>query len=365
MVKFLPVPECRVEVEVERKKKKTTRTQKGEESLATGDAFQGNQLLRYDVLEKQHNVLSEKPFYGIPEQGTFRAIGGSHKSSNGLYYLVAETNQLSADGFSHVYSSVSIGEPGGSSTKYLSPGVGVTVGERTLIYLATGAQKGKSSSLLVSNMDLSDVEAISSSDVTSLKPPERNPELNLIARAVQEYGKKFLATREANLKGNGGDENLTSPESGVAILPSSGKVSLGLGDDLSDQAFIHTWAPINAKQVPVQHSSALPHGVSTGRLYKQSGSKKKGRAKNPSKRVEMSVEGSSSDVNSSIRTEKARKTETSPSNIIGTAVEQQNMHSLDPQTIADMAQVFQQQLGGIHHIGGNLELHFHFDGPKK
>jgi hypothetical protein len=311
-----------------------------------------------DAIEQQKVSPPKKPFYGFREHGKYQSIGGSRGSRTGLFYVVTNGNQMDVPGLLHAYGSISVGEPGNTDTKYLSPGVGVTVEGKTLVYLMTGTEKGKPSTILVCNNDFSDVRAIPPQAVDAVVPPTSPPELSRIVSTVQAYGKLLYEQKKSKSKVKGGDENISEAKEEEDPPSSHGNHSLGIGDDAKDPAFVQAWEPKHAKRVPAPPSSASPK---VGKKEQSHGSKKKSSKRKTYKR---NLEGTA-DAEASGRTEKGRKQEPPPSNIICAPGAQQITPSLGPHSIQEMVQVLQQQLGGLHHIGGNIELHFHFDSTKK
>jgi hypothetical protein len=322
---------------------KVTMNQEGTQQLLSSD---NNQQGGNEGIKKQ------EIFCGIAEPGAYKNIGGSHKSGCQVHYLVGDKNVQHMDGFTKVYLNVSVLR-GIEKPFYLSPGVRVVVDDAELIYLGTGTHKGLPTQLVVCGTNFQNVQEISPAWVSQLAPPPSSPDLNMIMETLQQYG----ASRGNKKHGTLGETPASSsPEDNFGTDLNDSVVSDG---KYYDPVFAEAWTPKNPKRVSVPHGSSSSVRGTVSRSQKKKVSKKRPTSK-------IAASSNEGEENFEAKT-KAPKVMTSKGRapIPSVPVEEPSgAPLLDPQMMEKCMQVAAQHLGGMHHVLGNIELHFHFDGKK-
>jgi len=316
---------------------------------------------------EQTQFGTDDAFLGIQADGTYKAVGGGRSTKPSVMYLDAKNNSAKLAGFGHVYFSTSFSGADGK-VRYLSPGVLLVTGSAKLVYLGTGTRRGKPTTLIVCNDDFSDVSEIPPSAVMSLKPPNREPDMTAMWTAMTEYGSQLVERSKALLE----EKGLTSdaktektPACQQKVLSSSdGSCATGL-DDSKDPAFLAQWTPHDEKRVVRPPHRDTPSTTPTAKSH-SSGKKR------PARKLKKQTKSGGESEESPKRSAKSHKQEEGERNITLPSRSTTSMEGAAQQTTSaitkemqDIAQALAHTLGGVHHVMGNIELHFHFDNGKQ
>ena len=303
----------------------------------------------------------EKPaFEGVRGTGNYRLIGGSHHSRWAVSYLIGSDNVWKIPGFRTVYLQVSVVR--GERTLYLSPGILLQLGDvGDYIYCGTGTQKGHSSEFIVCDSEFQNVQTNSPSALCGLVAPQEAPNLPRIQRVVEDFGRKLFAQTEAKQWTLG---PIKRAETSNCNVGGDHECFQLLDNHEVDPAWKNTWKAMDVKRQPVpphrlgdEASPVTPEPKSMKKKErKQKGTK--GSNGNSSRKKRETPDENGSDVG-----------HTEPDSRKSGKIE---LLHCDHQEVPGLTTIDQSQLQtvlaalgagfGVRGVGGNVELHFHFDG---